>query len=89
MRRNRNGLLAGLVIAFVVATSFSVILYSSNNPTLTIVKAESSTAHLPDSINGTFDIYLMVTVQSDVPHFYADAALWTERSLYHDYSILI
>ena len=30
-----------------------------------------------------------VTVQSDVPHFYADAALWTERSFYHDYIILI
>ena len=31
----------------------------------------------------------IVTVQSDVPHFYADAALWTERSLYYYYIILI
>jgi hypothetical protein len=30
-----------------------------------------------------------VTVQSDVAHFYADAALWTERSLYYYYIILI
>ena len=30
-----------------------------------------------------------VTVQSDVPHFYVDAALWTERSLYNEYIILV
>jgi hypothetical protein len=59
MRRNRNALLASLVIAFVVATSFSVILYPSNNPTLTIVKAEDSTAHFQDSINGTFGSYFL------------------------------
>jgi hypothetical protein len=59
MRRNRNALLASLVIAFVVATSFSIILYPSNNPTLTIVKAEDSTAHFQDSINGTFGSYFL------------------------------
>ena len=65
MRRNRNALLASLVIAFVVATSFSVILYSSNNPTLTIVKAEDSAAHFPDSINGTFGCYFMDNFTKD------------------------
>ncbi len=30
-----------------------------------------------------------VTVQSDVPHFYVDAALWTERSLYNECIILV
>ena len=59
MRRNRNALLASVVIAFVIATSFSVILYSSNNPTLTIVKAEDSTAHFQDSVNGTFGSYFL------------------------------
>jgi len=59
MRRNRNALSASLVIAFVVATSFSVILYPSNNQTLTIVKAEDSTAHFQDSINGTFGSYFL------------------------------
>lgn len=57
MRKNRNALLASLVIAFVLATSFCVILYSSDNPTLALVNAENSTVHFPDSINGTFGIY--------------------------------
>ena len=65
MRRNRSALLASLVIAFIVATSFSVILHSSNNPTLTIVKAEDSTAHFQDSINGTFGNYFLDNFTND------------------------
>ena len=65
MRRNRNALLASLVIAFVVATSFSIILYPFNNPTLTIVKAEDSTAHFQDSINGTFGSYFLDNFTKD------------------------
>ena len=65
MRRNRNALLASLVIVFVVVTSFSAILYSSNNPTLTIVKSEDSTAHFQDSVNGTFGSYFMDNFTKD------------------------
>jgi predicted ferric reductase len=36
-----------------------------------------------------YSSYWEVTIQSGVPLFYADAALWTKRPLYHDYIILI
>ena len=65
MRKSRNALLASLVMAFIVASSFSLVLYSSNNPTLTIVKAEDSTSNFQGSINGTFGSYFLDNFTKD------------------------
>ena len=65
MQKSRNALLASLVIAFIVASSFSLVLYSSNTQSHTVVKAESSTAHFQDSVNGTFGSYFLDNLTKD------------------------
>ena len=76
MRKSRNALLASLVIAFIVASSFSLVLYSSNNPTLTIIKAENSTSNFQGSINGTFGSYFLDNFTKDTT---LNKALWVKN----------
>ena len=65
MQRSRIVLLAIFVILSVVAVSFSVVLYSSNNSIITSVNSRSSAVQCPDSMNGTFGSYFLDNFTKD------------------------
>ncbi|MGC8516191.1 MAG: hypothetical protein ACP5OC_08695, partial [Thermoplasmata archaeon] len=65
MQRFRIVLLAIFIIAFVVAASFSALLYHTNNSYATNVNIKSSSIQISDGLNGTLGNYFLDNFTKD------------------------